>query len=468
MGRLPFVFLPVFFFITGYSQQILITGHAPSYAGTRLEFLATHDWITGSEELLGSCMADDSGNFRTNLNIHGTKQILIPLGAYLGYFFAEPGKIYVLVLPEFLDKSPEDRLNPYFRPEEIHLGLSNFEPDELNMRIVMFEDAYIPFYEKHVSSVFSKNDMEKLESDIRNMERPFQDQKEGFFSDYRRYRYGILKMLANQQKVQSISDEYFNNQPVLYNNPAYADLFNQVYNKYFAFYSRTAEGKQIFEDINQMGSFKALLTTLSKNTNFSNDTLKELVILKQVHDEFYGNQFSRSGLLKILDSLVGSTRNNIHREIGASVKRKITRLLQGYDPPAFELLDTDGRLVKLDDYRGKYVYLNFCTCQSYTCLNEFNSLAVLNSRLKDKLSIITIATDPMDVVLREFLLKNRYDWKFLLYERQPEVLKEYDIRAFPTYFLIGPDGKLILSPAPSPSEDIEKKLFDVMKARGDL
>jgi hypothetical protein len=55
-----------------------------------------------------------------------------------------------------------------------------------------------------------------------------------------------------------------------------------------------------------------------------------------------------------------------------------------------------------------------------------------------------------------------------LYDRQPDVLKEYDIRAFPTYFLIGPDGKLILSPAPSPSEDFESELFEVMKARGDL
>jgi len=74
----------------------------------------------------------------------------------------------------------------------------------------------------------------------------------------------------------------------------------------------------------------------------------------------------------------------------------------------------------------------------------------------------------MEEVLRKFLTSNKYDWKFLLYDRQPEVLKQYDIRAYPTYFLIGPDGKLILSPAPSPSEDFESRLFEVMKARGDL
>jgi hypothetical protein len=78
------------------------------------------------------------------------------------------------------------------------------------------------------------------------------------------------------------------------------------------------------------------------------------------------------------------------------------------------------------------------------------------------------ATDPLEEVLRQFLAKNKYDWKFLLYDRQPGVLKDYDIRAYPTYFLIGPDGKLILSPAPSPSENFESRLFEIMKARGDL
>jgi peroxiredoxin len=457
-----------FFSFSLPGQQVLITGNAPSYAGATLEFMHTANWITGDQELLGTCSVAAGGDFRFTLDLQQTEQIQLPLGIYLGYFFAEPGKNYQLVLPDREDKKPEDLLNPYFKPEEIHLGLVNFSQDELNTRIVMFEDAYVPYYEKHVSNVYAKMDIRKLESDIQNMEAPFRNMQGKFFSDFRRYRYGMLKLFANQQKVQSLSDEYFNNQPVLYNNPAYADLFNQVYSKYFEFYGRSEQGRQIYTDINQLASFRSLMSTLSKNTNFSNDTLKELIVLKQVHDEFYGNQFSRAGLLSILDSLHSSTGIEIHRQIAATIKQKITRLLAGYPPPSFELLDTDGKLVKLGDYRGRYVYLNFCTCQSYACLNEFNSLAVLNKKYRDKLTILTIATDPMDEVLRQFLTKNQYDWKFLLYDRQPDVLKEYDIRAFPTYFLIGPDGKLIFSPAPSPSEDFESRLFEVMKSRGDL
>jgi len=450
------------------AAETVIRGNAPSYAGKELVFYHTSDWITGTETISAKCLVSDSGSFETVIDLDATTQLYTYLGIYQGYFFAEPGKTYDLVFPELREKSTDDILNPFFEPVEIHLGLYNFSSDDLNMLIVMFDDAYGPYYDKHVNTIYNRPDFIKLDADIRQIEEPFKEYQNEYFRNYRRYRYGMLKMLANRQRVQSLSDEYFNNQPVLYSNVAYADLFNQVFHKYFSFFGRTDSGRKIFTDINETGSYHNLLETLSVTGNFDNDTLAEMVVLKQLHDEYYGSEFSRNGLIRILDSLIGKTGITEHSRIGNNIRHKITRLQTGYEPPQFELEDTNGKLIKLSDLKGKYVYLNFCTCQSYACLNEFNSLAVLNTKYADKLTILTIATDPMDEVLRQFLAKNNYNWKFLLYNRQPDVLKEYDIRAFPTYFLIGPDGRLILSPAPSPSEDFESKLFEVMKARGDL
>lgn len=462
------LFLMMLFGGLAQAGQITVMGRAPSFANTQLSFYRTSDWITGTEEIAGECRVSDSGDFHIVIPLETTTQLLIYPGIYKGYFFAEPGKTYQLVLPERRDKSPEDLLNPFFEPLEIHLGLENFTSDDLNILMTMFDDAYIPYYDKHVNNVYIKPDLKKLEEDIKQIEMPFRDYRSSFFRDYRHYRYGMLKLSANQQRVQSLSDEYFNNHPVLYSNPAYADLFNQVYDKYFIFFGRTEAGEKIYQDINQTVSYHNLLNTLSETEHFSNDTLKELVILKQLHDEFYNNQFSRAGLLRILDSLIEDTGIAEHKEFGTNIKRKITRLQPGYEPPQFALRDIDGILVHLSDYKGEYIYLNFCTCQSYSCLNEFDMLADLYARHKNRLTILTVATDPREDVLRQFLAKKQYNWKFLYYDNQPDIMKEYDIRAFPTYFLIGPDGKLIYSPALSPAENFEQKLFEAMKARGDL
>ncbi len=448
--------------------NVSITGNAPSYKNTKITFYKTSDWITGTEDLVGECMVSDAGDFKLDVSLDSAWQLYTYLGIYRGYFYVEPGNTYQLVLPERSDKSPEELLNPYFEPVEIHLGLTNFSSEDLNMLIVMFDDSYIPYYDKHVNSIYQKTDWAKLDADIQQIEAPFKSTTNHFFGDYRNYYYGMLKLLANQQRVQSLSDEYFNNRPVLYNNPVYGDLFNQVFDKYFIFLGRSDSGKKVYDDINRIGSYSSLLHTLSVAGNFSNDTLKELIILKQVHDEFYGNQFSRKGLLTILDSVILRTTIGEHAKIARNIRHKITRLQPGYDPPQFELLDTSGKLVRLSDFRGRYVYLNFCTCQSYSCLNEFRMLTPFYERHKDKIEVITIATDPEEEIFTKFLKKNNYDWKFLYYNNQPEILKEYDIRAFPTYFLIGPDGKLIHSPAASPAENFEQRLFEVMKARGDL
>jgi len=194
-----------------------------------------------------------------------------------------------------------------------------------------------------------------------------------------------------------------------------------------------------------------------------------LVILKNIHDEFYASRFSRSGLLAILDSLTKLTQNQLHKRFALSIREKITRLMPGYDPPAFSLYDSQNRLVSLSDFKGNYVYLNFCSCQSYACLKEFDLLNNLARKYSNKnFVIVSIITDEDTASMKPYAEKAGMNWIFLHYAHQPDVVKKYDVRGFPVYYLIGPDGKLLLSPAKSPGEYFELDLFKIMRSRGDM
>jgi hypothetical protein len=56
----------------------------------------------------------------------------------------------------------------------------------------------------------------------------------------------------------------------------------------------------------------------------------------------------------------------------------------------------------------------------------------------------------------------------LHYGNQSSIIREYDIRAFPTYYLIDRNGKLAISPAPSPAEEFEARFFKLLREKGDL
>jgi thiol-disulfide isomerase/thioredoxin len=470
MGKSYFILALIFSatFTLSFSRDVILHGNAPSYAGCEILFNRYTDWITNGEEEIGRCRVDTTGNFSVSMDLEQITFVFSHLGIYKAFLYAEPGKTYEIILPEREDKSQEDELNPYFTESRIQLGTADVSPDDINFMIRMFNDAYNPYYNKHIISFINNDDFSELNADIERLEKPFTGSVNSFFNRYRDYRYGLLRHLAYQQKSRSISEEYFRKRPVLFNNPAYMELFTQVYDKYFVFFGMTDKGSRIYSDINTLKSYDDLKKTLLKDNVFYNDTIVELVILLNIYNEFYSDNFSRAGLLTVLDTLISRTGVEQNRKIGETIRAKITRLLSGYNPPTFELFDADSNLVRLDDLKGKYVYLNFCTSLSYTCLGEFELLKGLYERYKEKLEIVTIDVEAHRTSFADFQKNKNWNWKFLYYANQPHILKDYDIRAYPTYFLIGPDGKLIYSPSPSPAENFESLLVKAMKARGDL
>jgi hypothetical protein len=110
----------------------------------------------------------------------------------------------------------------------------------------------------------------------------------------------------------------------------------------------------------------------------------------------------------------------------------------------------------------------FCNSYSYYCIREFEFLNDLNSRHSSYLAIVTILVDNNRQSMKDLLKTNDYNWTFLHYSSYPEIINEYEVKAYPSYYLIGPDGKLIASPAPSPLEGFEQYLYKTMHGRGDI
>lgn len=454
-------------FFSHAQSDVRIFGQDSSYAGVTIEFLQYTDQISSTEIIIGECMVEDDGAFDIAFKIPETTFVFAYIGIYKVHIYAIPNKSYKIVLPQREDKRPQDFLNPYFSPVIAHLGTEDFQENELNIQIRMFNDAFQPYYNKHIMAISEKSDFAELDKDISRMEKSFSSSKDEFFNNYRKYRYGLLRHLAYQQKTKSISDKYFKGQPVLLNNPAYMELFNKVYDNYFHHFSRTAEGKELANIISSQ-QLDELRNLLASDKVLGNGKLLDMVILNGIYDEFYDDNYSRSDLLEILNAFITENKNQKLTDVAISIRNKTTKLLAGFSPPEFELYDGDSNLISLNNFSGKYVYLNFCSCFSYTCLNEFKLLSVLYEKHKDILEIVTIIVDNDKDVINSFLERSNYEWLFLHYGNQSAVIKDYDVRAFPIYYLIDPEGKLALSPAASPGEEFEARFFKLLRSRGEL
>ena len=137
-------------------------------------------------------------------------------------------------------------------------------------------------------------------------------------------------------------------------------------------------------------------------------------------------------------------------------------------PPHFELEDADGRPCTPECFKGKYTYLLFGTLDHYGCLMEYPFLQSYQEKHDAYLNVVTIMVAADREAVDAFMERNHYSWKALFYEGQDRILHDYMVRAFPVAYLLGPDGRLLLSPASLPSDGFEQQLFRIMRSRGEL
>jgi peroxiredoxin len=437
------------------AQSIVIKGSAPDYQGDKIVFYAYSDQITYIEEELGNCTVNRNGDFICVLSLNEPRKIFANLDIYYCYLYVEPDLTYEIKLPAKEKKTKAQLLNPYFKAKEIHLGVVNYDEKELNYLIRTFDDMYDPAFNALAFKVYTQSEITGLDSSINNLSEPYINIQHQFFNNYIRFKLALLKHITYQNKSVSISKSTILDDEIFYNNPAYMDLFNQIFYLFFNYLTRLSEGEVIHQIIDADKSLIQLTETINRTGLFSNDSFKELVILKGMYDELYSNTFSKEALLTILDSLMIATNIHENREIAGNIKCKVTKLMTGYKPPDFELYTLDSVLTELSNLKGKYVYLNFCTSLSYNCLNHFEILKNLFQKYHDRLNVVTILVYDDPEKIRKIIKEKDYPWLFLFPEKESKVLNDYNIKAFPTYYLLDPEGILVMSPALSPTENFE-------------
>jgi len=124
--------------------------------------------------------------------------------------------------------------------------------------------------------------------------------------------------------------------------------------------------------------------------------------------------------------------------------KKLYSTQVGYELKPFEGIDfVSGDSIKLEDYRGKFLFLEFWGTWCGPCVHEIPGLKSVYDKVdKEKVAFLGIAQDNAET-LKKFLAEKEISWDQILSDNQNKLVQLYDINKFPSSFLIDGNGKII-------------------------
>lgn len=143
-----------------------------------------------------------------------------------------------------------------------------------------------------------------------------------------------------------------------------------------------------------------------------------------------------SGLIE--DQIGELTKNNSDSELGLKINNVA---------PNFELQSLSGELIKLSDYRGKKVFLNFWASWCGPCRTEMPYMETYYEKYKNSENVEIVAVNMTNSErniekVEEFVESYGLTFPVLL-DTHGEVEKLYKVIGYPTTYLINEEGIIV-------------------------
>jgi peroxiredoxin len=147
----------------------------------------------------------------------------------------------------------------------------------------------------------------------------------------------------------------------------------------------------------------------------------------------------------------------------AQAGESLTPLPGGKPAPDFELVDTDGKLHRLSDYRGNTVILNFWATWCPPCREEIPSMNRAWRQLA-KEDVVMLAVNMGEDEDTIFVFTADYPAEFpLLLDRDGSVIAQWPVKGLPTTYIIAPDGSIAYRAIGGRNWD-DSDIMDILRA----
>ncbi len=441
------------------SQNVTIKGRAhTSYKGKIIELFTLTDFVTNIEQKENQDTIQTDGFFEFTIQTDFIQPVFLKIENIISKLYIQPNYVYGITIPELNTDFDYKNDAELF----VNIGIVGTDSNELNVLTYDYQtqlnDLFISKDKRYISRaiMFKKADSLKKRCDIR-----YAKIKNLYFKNY--YEYSIASINASVSRGENyLINSYIINKPIQYEHYEYMQFFNTCFTGYINSVAAMQKGQSLFNIINVKASYPLLSEFLSKDKFLKNDTLREMVIIKNLWDLYYSAEFSPGAIEIIISDLNQKTKVAEHKKITATMLAYFNKMQPGSAAPNAKGRTKTGAIDELSSFKGKWVYLNFFSTKSVESLKEMPKILGLKKKFADKLIFVSICTDDSLKSFTNYLKYNpKFDWNIWYnYDKNfTKTAKEnYFVTGTQAYFLINNFGYLAQSPAPSPSNGMEFKL----------
>ena len=311
--RCRFLILTLLLFCSGFlmAQSASVHAIAQDYAGQTIHTVIAWNPFITINEYSNRVVCSEQGEFEQVIPLESPRVVQFETGIYQAYLYMEPGYHYEVVFPDYLEKKWNDQISPFYQPIALPLvvssrtSLSSGEKvdgsEDVNHTIASFDSLFITA-NREIIAHRKQGKPVNTDSLIQQLEVAFTGDSSSFFSDYRRFRYGALKLNEGRTGLPQLSRDYLA-PTVMEWHPGFVELFRALFKDFIFYYAGSEEGQKFRNIVNRNQQLQQARQLVQNHPAVWSDTLAEMILLQEFSELFYRGEYHKEAILIMLDSM---------------------------------------------------------------------------------------------------------------------------------------------------------------------
>jgi thiol-disulfide isomerase/thioredoxin len=443
------------FHLTGQPKEnLFINSSTPLPSGETVRLLITDDYITNKVVTLCETTISDKHTFQLATTINQIHLAQLAIRTSRAEFFIVPDWRYPLEIE--MDSVLFEFFDPGMLGGFLQIKNLDFDTNDLNLKINYFLAFYESLLQEYDINILYFKEKNAYDSVINELAKrfPLEYEPDNFYKSYIYYTVAQLDKVIYAKSPDLLYKKYFDNEYILYNNPAYMQFFRDFYSNYL--YSSFHISKSMLNEyINNAPNYPALFNEVGKDRYLVNERLRELVLILNLWQYFNHEEFSQRNIVKLIEYIAVNTHFPEHKKIVDNILEIIENNQYGKTLPKFVFKNEKDKNVKINQFKGKWIYLHFYSNYCEECIREMLIIKELQEKFKDDITFVSISLDldynQFKLFKEEFKM---FDWEFVHFNDQYEWLIAMDVYTLPENILLNPNGEIALRNAPDPNREL--------------